>query len=111
MASTKWVSSNTAVVNSGWPERYTVIGAGKTTLETCVCLLSQGESASAIPWVRLREGWRRFKQPEDGLLHLFAGVGLYLKAMAQGTSVDDAFARHEADGFFMRVDTRGWCAP
>jgi len=108
LASTKWVSSNTAVMNSGWPERYTVIGAGKTTLDTYVCLLSQGLSASAIPWVRPREGWRRFYQLEDGLLDLFAGVDLYLKAMAQGTSVDDAFARHEADGFFMRVGTQGW---
>ena len=89
------------------PERYVVIGTGKTALDTCVWLLSQGVPASAIQWVRPREGWwlnRRFHQPGDGLPDFFAGVGLQLKAMAQATSVDDVFARLEVDGFFLRVD-------
>lgn len=92
-----------------WPERFAVIGTGKTALDTCVWLLSQGVSASAIQWVRPREGWwlnRRFNQPGDGLPEFFSGVGLQLKAMAQGASVDDVFARLEADGIFLRVDTR-----
>lgn len=90
------------------PERYVVIGTGKTALDTCVWLLSQGVPASAIQWVRPREGWwlnRRYNQPGDGLPEFFAGVGLQFKAMAQATSVDDVFARLEADGFFLRVDT------
>lgn len=90
------------------PERYVVIGTGKTALDTCVWLLSQGVPASAIQWVRPREGWwlnRRLCQPEEGLPQFFAGVGLQLKAMAQATSVDDVFARLEADGLFLRVDT------
>ena len=90
------------------PERYAVIGAGKTALDTCVWLLSRGVPASAIQWIRPREGWwlnRRFHQPGEGLPDFFAGVGLQLKAMAQATSVDDLFARLEADGFFLRVDT------
>jgi hypothetical protein len=90
------------------PERYVVIGTGKTALDTCVWLLSQGVPASTIQWVRPREGWwlnRRFHQPGEGLPDFFAGVGLQLKAMAQATSVDDVFARLEADGFFLRVDT------
>ncbi len=89
------------------PERYVVIGAGKTALDTCVWLLSQGVPASAIQWVKPREAWwvnRRFNQPGEGLPEFFAGVGLQLKAMAQATSVDDVFARLEADGFFLRVD-------
>lgn len=91
------------------PERYVVIGTGKTALDTCVWLLSQGVPASAIQWVRPREGWwlnRRFHQPGAGLPDFFAGVGLQLKAMAQATSVDDVFARLEADGFFLRVDAK-----
>lgn len=90
------------------PERYVVIGSGKTALDTCVWLLTQGVPASAIQWVRPREAWwlnRRLHQPEEGLPDFFAGVGLQLKAMAQATSVDDVFARLEADGFFLRVDT------
>ena len=90
------------------PERFVVIGSGKTALDTCVWLLSNGVPASAIQWVRPREGWwlnRRFNQPGEGLPEFFAGVGLQFKAMAQATSVDDVFARLEADGFFLRVDT------
>jgi len=90
------------------PERYVVIGTGKTALDTCVWLLSRGVPASAIQWVRPREAWwlnRRFYQPGEGLPDFFAGVGLQVKAMAQATSVDDLFARLEADGFFLRVDT------
>jgi len=90
------------------PERYVIIGTGKTALDTCVWLLTQGVPASAIQWVRPREAWwvnRRLHQPEEGLPDFFAGVGLQLKAMAQATSVDDVFARLEADGFFLRVDT------
>ncbi len=90
------------------PERYVVIGTGKTALDTCVWLLSQDVPASAIQWIRPREGWwlnRRFNQPGEGLPDFFAGVGLQFKAMAQATSVDDVFARLEADGFFLRVDT------
>lgn len=89
------------------PERYVVIGTGKTALDTCVWLLTQGVPAAAIQWVRPREAWwlnRRFHQPAEGLPDFFAGVGLQLKAMALATSVDDVFARLEADGFFLRVD-------
>ena len=90
------------------PERYVVIGTGKTALDTCVWLLSQSVPASAIQWIRPREGWwlnRRFNQPGDGMPDFFAGVGLQFRAMAQATSVDDVFARLEADSFFLRVDT------
>lgn len=92
----------------GQPGRYVVIGAGKTALDTLVWLLTQGVPASAIQWVKPREGWwlnRRFYQPGEGMPDFFAGVGLQLKALAQATSVDDAFARLEASGVFMRVDT------
>lgn len=89
------------------PDRYAVIGSGKTALDTCVWLLTQGVPASAIQWVRPREAWwlnRRFHQPRDGLPDFLVGVGLQLKAMAQSASVDEVFARLEADGFFLRVD-------
>lgn len=90
------------------PDRYVVIGAGKTALDTCVWLLTQGVPASAIQWVKPREGWwlnRRFYQPGEGLPEFCSGVSLQIKAMAQASSVDDVFARLEADGFFLRVDT------
>ena len=89
------------------PERYVVIGTGKTALDTCVWLLTHGVPARDIQWIRPRESWwlnRRFHQLGAGLPDFFAGIGLQLKAMAQATSVDDVFARLEAEGFFLRVD-------
>jgi hypothetical protein len=88
--------------------RYVVIGAGKTALDTCVWLLTQGVPPGAIQWVRPREAWwvnRRFNQPGQGLPDFFAGVGLQYQAMAQATSVEDLFARLEAAGLFVRIDT------
>ena len=89
------------------PGRFVVIGAGKTALDTCVWLLSQGVSPAAIQWVKPREGWwlnRRYHQPHNLLPDFYAGVGLQLQAMAQARSVDEVFTRLEADGFFLRVD-------
>lgn len=87
--------------------RFVVIGAGKTAMDTCVWLLTNGVPAPAIRWVKPREGWwlnRRFHQPHTGLPEFFAGIGLQLQAMAHARSVDDLFLRLEADGFFLRVD-------
>jgi len=86
---------------------FVVIGAGKTAMDTCVWLLTNGVPASAIRWVKPREGWwlnRRFHQPRTGLPEFFAGIGLQFQAMAHARSVDDLFLRLEADGFFLRVD-------
>jgi hypothetical protein len=91
------------------PKRFVIIGAGKTALDACVWLISQGVPASSIQWIKPREGWwlnRRYHQPRTFLPDFYAGVGLQLQAMAQATSVDDVFARLEADGFFLRVDTK-----
>lgn len=86
---------------------FVVIGAGKTALDTCVWLLTNGVAPSSIRWVKPRESWwlnRRFHQPHTGLPEFYAGIGLQFQAMAQANSVDDLFLRLEADGFFMRVD-------
>jgi len=90
------------------PARFVVIGAGKTALDTCVWLLSQGVRPAAIRWVKPREGWwlnRRYHQPHSFLPDFYAGLGLQLRAIAQAISVDDVFAQLESDGVFLRVDT------
>jgi hypothetical protein len=89
------------------PKRFVIVGAGKTALDACIWLLTHGVPPSAIRWIKPREGWwlnRRFHQPLAHLPDFYAGVGLQLQAMAQADSVDDVFARLEADGFFLRVD-------
>lgn len=89
------------------PERFTIIGAGKTALDACVWLLEQGVPAPAIRWIKPREAWwlnRRFNQPHALLPDLYRGIAIQLEAMAQATSVEDLFARLEAEEFFLRID-------
>jgi hypothetical protein len=89
------------------PERFVIIGAGKTALDACVWLLEQGVPASAIRWIKPREAWwlnRRFHQPHALLPDFYRGIAIQLEAMAQATSLDDLFARLESEGFFLRID-------
>jgi hypothetical protein len=91
------------------PERFVVIGAGKTALDACVWLLEQGVPASTIGWVRPREAWwtnRRFQQPHAQLPELYRGIAIQLEAMAEGASVADVFARLESQGYLLRIDPR-----
>ncbi len=89
------------------PERFVIIGAGKTALDACVWLLEQGVPASAIRWIKPREAWwvnRRFIQPHALLPDFYRGMAIQLEAMAQATSVQDLFARLETEEFFLRID-------
>lgn len=91
------------------PERFVIIGAGKTALDACVWLLEQHVPAAAIRWIKPREAWwlnRRFQQPHDLLPDFYRGIAVQLEAMAQAGSVEDLCARLEAAGFFLRVDPR-----
>lgn len=89
------------------PSRYVVIGGGKTSMDTCIWLLSNGVSAESICWVKPREGWwlnRRFFQPLTMLPLFYAGSALQMQAMAEATSIENLFLRLEAAGFLLRVD-------
>lgn len=89
------------------PERWVVIGAGKTALDACVWLLEQGVPASAIRWIKPRESWwlnRRFQQPRTLLPELYRGTAIQLEHMAQASSVEDLLARLESEGIFLRID-------
>jgi hypothetical protein len=89
------------------PERFVIIGAGKTALDACVWLLEQGVPAAAIRWIKPREAWwlnRRFHQPHALLPDFYRGMAIQLEAMAQATSVQDLFARLETEGFCLRID-------
>lgn len=91
------------------PERFAVIGGGKTALDACVWLLEQGVPESAIRWIKSREArWvnRRFQQPHALLPDLYRGAAMQIEAMARAVSVQDLFERLEAETYFLRVDPR-----
>ncbi len=90
-------------------ERFTVIGGGKTALDACAFLLEQGVVPAAIRWIRPREAWwvnRRFNQPHAQLPEFYRGLAIQLEAMAQAASMDDLFARLEAEAFCLRIDPK-----
>src|SRR5690606_31249347 len=85
-------------------ERYVIVGAGKTALDTCVWLLEQGVPPDAIRWIRPREArWlnRHYHQPHSLLPDFYRGMAIQLEAMALASDVDDLFARLDAAGFFL----------
>jgi hypothetical protein len=89
------------------PERFVVIGGGKTALDACAWLLEQRVPASAICWIRPREAWwinRRFQQPHTLLPEFYRGAALQLEAMARAGSIDELFVQLETAGFFLRID-------
>jgi hypothetical protein len=89
------------------PERFVIIGAGKTALDSCAWLLEQGVPVTKISWVRPREAWwvnRKFQQPLAQLSELYRGIALQLEAMAESASVGEVFARLESQGYFLRID-------
>jgi hypothetical protein len=87
------------------PERYVVVGAGKTATDTCVWLLHNGVSPNAITWVRPRDPWflnRAVVQPDPAV---FIGMAAdTMIAAADATSADDAFFRMEDAGIMLRID-------
>jgi hypothetical protein len=89
------------------PERFVVIGAGKTAIDACVWLLEHDVPPDAIRWIRPRDAWwlnRKFQQPHTLLPDLYRGAAMQLEAMAQAGSVDELFARLETEGVFLRLD-------
>jgi hypothetical protein len=89
------------------PDRYVIVGAGKTALDACVYLLERGVDPDRICWIKSREGrWlnRRYQQPLTLLGETYRGAALQFEAMAESSSIEELFARLEAVGFFLRVD-------
>jgi hypothetical protein len=87
------------------PERYVIVGAGKTATDTCVWLLQNGVAPNAITWVRPRDPWllnRAVVQPDPAV---FLGMAAdTMEAAAQATNADDAFFRMEDAGIMLRID-------
>jgi hypothetical protein len=91
------------------PRHFTVLGAGKTAMDTLIWLLGAGATPAMITWVAPRASWyfnRRSVQP--GLEFFEDSIGGQLgmmQALATATDVSDLFLRLEACGFVLRIDS------
>ena len=87
---------------------FTVIGAGKTAVDTCCWLLDAGVAPDAIRWIKPRDAWvfnRALTQPLEllgsGYMRLQAE---WVSAAAQAEDATDFAHRLEASGVFLRFD-------
>jgi NAD(P)-binding Rossmann-like domain len=92
----------------GARERYVIVGAGKTGIDTCLWLLGQGIAPDRLTWIAPRDAWlldRATMQPgplfADGIKTSFTAQ---LRAIRDATTVEDLFARLEDGGVLLRID-------
>jgi hypothetical protein len=90
------------------PRRFTVLGGGKTAMDTCVWLVQAGADPDAITWVVPRDSWlvnRVTTQPAPEFFdEVIGGQADQMEAFARATSTEDLFLRLEACGALTRVD-------
>jgi cation diffusion facilitator CzcD-associated flavoprotein CzcO len=86
---------------------FTVIGAGKTAMDTCTWLLGHGVDPDRVRWVKPREPWlfdRHVMQPLELVAQYMQMQAHWVAAAAQATDGHDFTRRLEADGVLVRVD-------
>ena len=88
-------------------ERYTVIGAGKTAIDTCLWLLEEGVDPDGIRWIRGRDPWqfdRALTQPLDLVVGYMRLQACWVEAAGAAEEGRDFAHRLEDAGMFMRID-------
>lgn len=89
--------------------RYTVVGGGKTGMDSLVWLLENGAHPDSVSWVCPRASWlinRSTTQP--GQQFFDESVGSFadqLEAMRDARNAEDMFERMEAKGVMLRIDS------
>jgi hypothetical protein len=86
---------------------YTVIGAGKTSMDACVWLLEQGVDPDRIRWIRPRDVWgirRALMQPLDLVAGYVELQASWVKSAAEAKNGADFGRLMESEGVFVRID-------
>jgi hypothetical protein len=85
----------------------TVIGAGKTAMDTCTWLLDAGVDPERIRWIRPRDSWlfeRTCMQPLDLVANYMQMQAHWIEVAAEAEDGRDFAHRLEERGVFVRVD-------
>jgi hypothetical protein len=88
-------------------DRFSVIGAGKTAIDTCVWLLEAGIDPDRIRWIRGRDPWqfdRNFTQPLELVGSFMRLQARWLEAAMAAEDGRDFARRLEDAGVFLRID-------
>ena len=87
--------------------RFTVVGAGKTSMDTCVWLLEAGVDPERIRWIRGRDPWqydRNFLQPLNLVGSVIRLQARWVETAAAAKDGRDFARRLEEAGVFVRID-------
>jgi hypothetical protein len=89
------------------PERYVIVGAGKTAMDGAVWLLNSGARPDTIHWVMPRDSWllnRLRTQPGIEFFdEVIGGQAVQMETFAQSQTIDEIFERLEAAGVMLRI--------
>jgi hypothetical protein len=92
---------------AGGFDRFVIVGAGKTAMDTAIWLLQMGAAPDAIRWIAPRAMWalnREMLQPGDRFaLQTLEAQARMLEAAAGAGDVEDLFDRLEGAGHLLRV--------
>jgi hypothetical protein len=91
---------------------FTVLGAGKTGIDSALWLLSNGVAPEAIAWVVPRDPWmlnRVDSQPgQEFFGQVVGGMATQYEIAAAASSIRDLCERMEAAGRWLRLDRGVW---
>jgi len=86
---------------------YTVLGGGKTAMDTCCWLLGAGVDPDRITWIRPRDSWvldRRAFQPRNLMAFAIEAFDLGVQTLAEASDAEDLFRRLEDADQIQRFD-------
>ncbi len=90
------------------PDRYVIVGAGKTAMDACLWLLANAVDPDLITWITPRDSWildRARIQPGAEFAGAVIGNALsQMEASAEADSIGDLFAKLEQEGCLLRID-------
>ena len=102
------VAPNALVGLSGQWDSYVIVGAGKTAIDSCLFLLESGVDPDSICWIKPRDSWlwdRARAQSKDQFETSIRPFSLgQVTSIAESESVEDLFARANAEGLLLRID-------
>lgn len=90
------------------PTGYTILGGGKTSMDACNWLLTNGVDPDRIRWVRPRDAWlvdRSSVQPLDQLGSTIEGFSLAVEILAHAKSEKGLFDDLESAAQIHRLDS------
>jgi len=86
---------------------FTVIGAGKTSMDTCCWLIDQGVSPDSIRWIRPRDPYtidRSWMQPLSLMGSMIEWLALQNEAAVESADAGDLLHRLESSRVLQRLD-------